>query len=518
MRPPICEVCGERFDPGDGALVECVGDDRSASFDERLEQPGLVGHPPNLGWFCADHRSTADVLAATHTLAEVVAVARRNDGHRRCDACGIAFMEPTGGQVDFATTADGARWDQDRVNGGAIGDSPDRAWMCNRHLRPAMRLGGHLTKEAAIAELVPDGRPPLEYDEMPASADPDIVLRRGPFLPVADPEFDRIDAHETVVAPHPPRVVREAIRDVVPALFAALGGHASPSGGSRSSASDAPADRRWAPQGTQTSSSVASSQTGEIAVFTVAARHRDDDGTTVAEHARLLAQRRERSIVEIAIGPTDPPTVASDGVRLAGRALTRVVDGLDHTERLALDAVVAELTAGLRREAVDPLDRAPDLSDVDLGSGEIVRSAFGDGSSVKWPLGSRPIARRIDVFLASVEPLLAALGVETGIDLVRSQSRSYTPMDGAGPPDCPFTETVRWEGTDSELAVAVSVEHQAAFWNENDLSNESASLAIRVDGSRRLWLSMHGDSPVVLSLGRPTTAAVVAAVRSHFGR
>lgn len=67
MRPPICEVCGARFDP-DAALV------RFADYEPLPE--GQVGHPRGLGWFCGRHLAAARDL--TH-LAEAEAVARIED-------------------------------------------------------------------------------------------------------------------------------------------------------------------------------------------------------------------------------------------------------------------------------------------------------------------------------------------------------------------------------------------------------------------------------------------------------
>ena len=69
MRPPICEVCNERFDPADGELIRFVDDEASRAFDDRAAEPGFVGHRPTDGWFCGAHRAEARTRSASMTLA-----------------------------------------------------------------------------------------------------------------------------------------------------------------------------------------------------------------------------------------------------------------------------------------------------------------------------------------------------------------------------------------------------------------------------------------------------------------
>lgn len=65
MRPPECEVCDRRFDPGvDGDLVAFERDPADADWYLRAASPLFVGHPPHEGWFCADHLGPARSLAA----------------------------------------------------------------------------------------------------------------------------------------------------------------------------------------------------------------------------------------------------------------------------------------------------------------------------------------------------------------------------------------------------------------------------------------------------------------------
>lgn len=72
MKPPICEVCGDRFDPATGRLVTFLATAASDAFDKRAEQPGFVGHRPNTGWFCSAHVDQARRYAALMTRSAAV--------------------------------------------------------------------------------------------------------------------------------------------------------------------------------------------------------------------------------------------------------------------------------------------------------------------------------------------------------------------------------------------------------------------------------------------------------------
>ena len=77
MRPPICEICHDDCDPHEG-LLGFAEDERSRAWHARAEaEPGFVGHPPDLGWFCPAHLEAAKAL--TH-LPRSEAVARLSSG------------------------------------------------------------------------------------------------------------------------------------------------------------------------------------------------------------------------------------------------------------------------------------------------------------------------------------------------------------------------------------------------------------------------------------------------------
>ena len=56
MRPPICEICNKDFNPDrEGGLLYFKKTPEGLEFDRRVEEEGIVGHPPYAGWFCGKH-------------------------------------------------------------------------------------------------------------------------------------------------------------------------------------------------------------------------------------------------------------------------------------------------------------------------------------------------------------------------------------------------------------------------------------------------------------------------------
>ena len=57
MRPPECEVCGERFAPADGALIRFLRTEKGRSFEARLEEEGCsTGDHPDEACALLKHR------------------------------------------------------------------------------------------------------------------------------------------------------------------------------------------------------------------------------------------------------------------------------------------------------------------------------------------------------------------------------------------------------------------------------------------------------------------------------
>ncbi|MFN3257809.1 MAG: hypothetical protein ACE37B_19185 [Ilumatobacter sp.] len=90
MRPPDCEICDARFDPAVGGdLVRFQPDERSEAWRERAETVGFVGHPPDTGWFCADHLDVARRVAARCSMPEGLTLIRTGVEDRGVEDRGV---------------------------------------------------------------------------------------------------------------------------------------------------------------------------------------------------------------------------------------------------------------------------------------------------------------------------------------------------------------------------------------------------------------------------------------------
>lgn len=78
VKPPICELCGNRFSSADGGLVTFVGDERSTEWHRRAREERLVGHPPDQGWFCGEHVEAARKLSGGATLTGALGSLRKS--------------------------------------------------------------------------------------------------------------------------------------------------------------------------------------------------------------------------------------------------------------------------------------------------------------------------------------------------------------------------------------------------------------------------------------------------------
>ena len=63
MRPPICDICNKKFDDKEGGLVYFKKRPSDMEWDIRMQQPGMVGHPPYAEWFCGLHYEKAKDLS-----------------------------------------------------------------------------------------------------------------------------------------------------------------------------------------------------------------------------------------------------------------------------------------------------------------------------------------------------------------------------------------------------------------------------------------------------------------------
>lgn len=64
MRPPICEICGEDIEGEEGDLVSFARSPSDENWHEQARKdPGFVGHPPEMEWFCGKHIARARELS-----------------------------------------------------------------------------------------------------------------------------------------------------------------------------------------------------------------------------------------------------------------------------------------------------------------------------------------------------------------------------------------------------------------------------------------------------------------------
>ncbi|MEX2705471.1 MAG: hypothetical protein ACTSUQ_08630 [Candidatus Freyarchaeota archaeon] len=63
MRPPICAICDKRFlDSEEGGLVYFKKRPSDYEWIKKMEEKGMVGHPPYAEWFCGEHYPKAKEL------------------------------------------------------------------------------------------------------------------------------------------------------------------------------------------------------------------------------------------------------------------------------------------------------------------------------------------------------------------------------------------------------------------------------------------------------------------------
>ncbi len=64
MKPPYCSICDKFIDQNDeGGLVYFKKRKSDIEWEKRMEQEGMVGHPPYAAWFCKEHYQQAKKLS-----------------------------------------------------------------------------------------------------------------------------------------------------------------------------------------------------------------------------------------------------------------------------------------------------------------------------------------------------------------------------------------------------------------------------------------------------------------------
>ncbi len=254
--------------------------------------------------------------------------------------------------------------------------------------------------------------------------------------------------------------------------------------------------------------------------------HPSNKGWFCATH--LEVARRASASMTLAealrdlVGSVDPPPPPSGARRPPFEPSPDPDFGSVDASVLSLPggAATEPAAAALSIPGLDPLAPGPDLVGVDLRGGQIRRGIGVGRSSIDWALPGVPLALARQRFLALVPELFEAFGLGPVPELIESTRRSWTPMDGSKPPNCPFTDLVRHEASAPNGTTIVSVSTDQVHWSDDDIDNVSAHLFVNVADVRvSAFASGRGtqDACTSLTLFRPTSATVVAALTAAFG-
>ncbi len=378
-----------------------------------------------------------------------------------CEICD-ADVDPSedGALVRFQPDERSRAWRRRAEDEGIVGHPPDTGWFCAAHVEAA--------REAARTLSLPDGL--RRIGERARAVDVTTVAFHDPSGLAAP----------IVVPARSADGVRRVLSERRAVLVAALGGGAAAVRSSSSFRLDDTHDR-----------SVAYTTVGAVDVFDRVDYERVD-GELVARVVETRVVRDGAVVALVRTGPFDRLQV------WAG----------DEALRSWADAVAADLLI----EPPDLVDPSPDLVGADLGSGRLMASDRFDLRWVAWDLGGIDAHELAGALRGALPALFDALQLGEPPALVTRTTRSWSPMDGAQPPYCPFTDSTFHEGATPDgptVVVQVVLEH----WNDDDVSNATVSLSIGDDVSISAGGPTGGGRTVrSVWLSRPTTAAVVRVV------
>lgn len=377
-----------------------------------------------------------------------------------CEICD-ADVDPAGGLVTFQPDDRSRDWRRRAEEEGFVGHPPDTGWFCEEHIAAA--------REAAQTMSYGPG---VRHVEARARA---IDVR---LLDLGDP--DGLSAP----MPIPPRSgerAREELRRARTDLgrLRTQTSHGYPLG--------------------DISRTIEHHLAGDLDLFTRVDRPMS---ATDEELIETRVVRRGELLALVRVTP-------SAG---AGARIDRVQVWVgDESMQPWIDRVVAVLSS------TPPhfLDPAPDLIDVDLGRGRLAASDALEVQWVEWDLTPVGVRRVVGEIRDRLGDLCRSVGAGEPPELADRTERSWTPMDGAKPPHCPFSDTATAEGSDGDISV--QLRQELVHWNETDVDSAGMRCSISRGDETLLSVSAYGEhgegrNVSVLRLRRPTNEAVVRIV------
>jgi len=77
MKPPICEICDKRIsDMENAGLVYFQKTKADEEWDRRVEEEGIIGHPPYADFFCKEHYILAKKYSKLPRGVAIVSIKR----------------------------------------------------------------------------------------------------------------------------------------------------------------------------------------------------------------------------------------------------------------------------------------------------------------------------------------------------------------------------------------------------------------------------------------------------------
>ncbi|MHA1671435.1 MAG: hypothetical protein ACTSV5_12780 [Promethearchaeota archaeon] len=74
MKTPICCICHNRLKDTDKAgLIYFKETETDKKWKQKMEEKGMVGHPPYAEWFCEDHYQEA-IKLKENTITEALKI------------------------------------------------------------------------------------------------------------------------------------------------------------------------------------------------------------------------------------------------------------------------------------------------------------------------------------------------------------------------------------------------------------------------------------------------------------